>query len=695
MNFQDKKITVKVERILFPKADALVEAVTAFYIIRCDVGTVKGKLSHIPKQNECLTLEGKWEVSKYNGQPEFIFFHASVFVPQDERSLLRYACEQTKGFGPSMEERIWNELGEKWREINLSSGIPGITPARLCAFQETIEFLALNQERAKAVSWLMKIGLTTKMAESAFDKWQVKTIERVRADCYILAQLPNYGFSDVDSHVRQHFNIGRNDPRRVNACLKYYLKMLTQQNTVVYWNELFDKCSKAIDSDAKVISDSCRAMFDNGNFMAFPKTMCLASVKDYNAENVVWRFAQEYRDLSGIKAIQPKGCEFKLDDSQMAAVQFSIDRSFSIINGGAGCGKTTLIKAICDSIGSGVELCAFAGKAAARLKEATGHDAGTIHRMLAWMGDEMGFSRKSLKGNTVILDEASMVSSDLMAEIIKRNPDRLILVGDEAQLPPVGSGQPFHDIIALKPDVVKTLTTCYRNKEAIYSSALCIRNGNMPPPNAVSERETWNVRAISDPREAHRHILDAVRSGDVDFDQDIILCCRNGEKDGENSCSVLGFNHDIKDIVNPNADGSYKIANRDRVINTKNDAEHDVWNGTTGRCRDFDTAGAMWVDLDFPKSDGSKEVLIPKENVKNWQLAYALTVHKSQGSQYRKVFFVVSKRDSMNLLSRPMVYTAVTRAKRECQIIGDSQAFFRAIGTVDHKMTVIQELARA
>lgn len=101
----------------------------------------------------------------------------------------------------------------------------------------------------------------------------------------------------------------------------------------------------------------------------------------------------------------------------------------------------------------------------------------------------------------------------------------------------------------------------------------------------------------------------------------------------------------------------------------------------------------MWVDLDFAKSDGEKEVLIPKKQIKDWQLAYALTVHKSQGSQYRKVFFVVAKRDAMNLLSRPMVYTAVTRAKKECHVVGDAPAFSRAIGTVEHKMTVIQELA--
>lgn len=695
MNFQDKKITAKVEKILFPRPDALVEAVSAFYILRCDVGTVKGKLSHIPKTDECLSLEGKWEVSSFNGQPEFIFFHASVYVPQDERSMLKYACEMTKGFGPAMEDAIWDACGENWRDVKLADKVKGLTVPKLCAFHETIDFITVNAERAKAVSWLCSIGCTVKMAESAYDRWKLKTVELVKADCYILANLPNYGFADVDTHIRCHFGIDRNDERRIKSCLHYYISQLSQQNTVVEWNELFAKASKAIDADPAVISDCCRSLFDCGKLIAFPKTMRIASTRDYIAESIVWKFALDMRTIDGIKAKQPKGTPFKLDESQMAAVQFACDHSFSIINGGAGCGKTTLIQAICESIGSTVQLCAFAGKAAARLKEATGHDAGTIHRMLHYMGEEQGFTLKSLRGSTVILDEASMVSSDLMAEIIKRMPDRLVLVGDEAQLPPVGSGQPFHDLIALKPDIVKTLTTCYRNKEAIFQSALSIRNGMTPPPNAKSEQELWDVRNISDPRVAHREILKTIERGEVDFNTDIILCCRNGEKEGSNDCSVVGFNQDIKDILNPNPDGSYKIAPNDRIINTKNCSELDVWNGTTGRCREFDTAGAMWVDLDFPKGDGEKKVLIPKKQIKDWQLAYALTVHKSQGSQYRKVFFIVAKRDAMNLLNRPMVYTAVTRAKRECHVIGDASSFSRAVGTIDHKMTVIQEIAQS
>ncbi len=393
-----------------------------------------------------------------------------------------------------------------------------------------------------------------------------------------------------------------------------------------------------------------------------------------------------------------------LDDSQLDAVDYAINNRFAIINGGAGAGKTSIIKHIATTLkGSGacVYLAAFAGKAAARLREATGHSASTIHRMLDYRGDA-GFMCQTLRGKSVIIDESSMVSSDLLAEIVSRKPDRLILVGDQAQLPPVGSGQPFHDIVAQFGSVVKTLTTCYRNSEAIFNAAMLIRSGRMPSYHDQTDGELWEVHRTTGPEATHKAILDAVRGGDVDFDQDIILCCRNGEN-AEQPCSVESMNKDIKEIVNPSTLGKAVEAG-DRVICTKNNADLDVWNGTTGTVKTFDSDGAMWVTLDYPAVDTFRstptetayndEVLIPRVDVKEWQLAYALTTHKSQGSQYRKVFFVCLNRDVAVLLDRPMIYTAVTRAKKECHVYGEPRAMMTAITRSQDKNTVLQELAR-
>ena len=686
------QVTAKVERIRFPKADTIESPLfvpQTFYILACDIGVCKGKLDHLPKVGETLVFDGKWELSQYNGQSEFVFFHAKTFVPVDKRSLLRYACELTPGFGPAMEERIWAECGELWEGLSLSHDIRGLTPSKLEAFHKTVDFLQLNQDRAKAVAWLTKIGLTLKMAEAAFAKWGGNTVSHVENDPYILATLPNYGFSDADTHIRNHFQIERNDSRRVTAALKYYIAQLSQEDTAVKWDDILAKVTSAIDSDPQLISDTCRAMFASGSLVAFPRSERITSVRDFTNEAAIYKFANE----SGwatvkTKAKQPKGRDFDLDEIQMGAVQFALDRKFAIINGGAGCGKTITIKAICDSLKGDIRLCAFAGKAAARLREATMHTASTIHRMLGWMGDGNGFAVKTLSGVTVILDEASMVSSDLLAEIVKRNPDRLVLVGDEAQLPPVGSGQPFHDLVHLLPDCVRTLTTCYRSREAVLSSALAIREGNVPPNYTKSYSEFYEFISLADARKAHDFILRQVKNGEIDFADDVILCCRNGDSE-EEPLSVKSLNADIKALVNP---GDGKIDAGDRIICTVNSSDLDVWNGTTGRCACFDSSRAMWVELDFPNADGETSVLIPKDKVKDWQLAYALTVHKSQGSQYGKVFFAVARRDSSTLLSRSMVYTAVTRAKKECHVIGDAWAFGTSIREVRTKHTAMQEI---
>lgn len=422
-----------------------------------------------------------------------------------------------------------------------------------------------------------------------------------------------------------------------------------------------------------------------------------------------------------------------LDESQLAAIATACSQRFTIINGGAGAGKTTIIKEIAQRLsdaGEKIELCAFAGKAAARLKEATGFPAATIHRML--QSDSIRFMRGKLIDVTVIVDEASMVSGDIMAEITRRGPKRLILVGDQAQLPPVGKGQPFHDTITLRADLVRTLTTCYRNSEAVYKAATLIRAGKIPSMADDSENEVWRVMHTGGADATHRAILGLVRAGKIDFDHDILLCPRNGDSAGQ-ACAVRSLNQDIVDIVNrpelnewsdeaqayeptarssrdlvlsdaPDEDGS-PIRPGDRVINTKNYSEHDVWNGTTGEVHAVDAEGGIWVRLDTPIVDKAANakgeasytdmVLFDKDMRKTLQHAYALTVHKAQGSQYRRVFVVCLGRDAFALLDRSLIYTAVTRTQKECRVLGETGAFIDGIHRVRHKRTVIQELANA
>ncbi len=390
----------------------------------------------------------------------------------------------------------------------------------------------------------------------------------------------------------------------------------------------------------------------------------------------------------------------ELDETQIAAIEFATSRRFAIIQGGAGTGKTTIIKEIAARCKK-PKLCAFAGKAAARLKEATGIDASTIHRMLQFQ--ETRFALETLRGSTVIVDEASMVSCNLMAEIMKRDPDRLILVGDEAQLPPVGKGQPFHDLIRYKPDCCAQLTKCYRNTEAVFKAATRIRNGETPERHERSANEEWTIVQYNTPEATQEAILQAVKNGDLDFATDIVLCPRNGDNDDQ-ACTVRGLNKAIVDIVNPR-DGDEKFRVGDRVINTKNYSASDVWNGTTGTISNLNQS-SIWVKLDIPVIDYDRTtdpanpvykdiVEFDKDMRKTLQLAYALSVHKSQGSQYRRVVFCCLERDSFMLLTRSLIYTAVTRTKEMCIVSGSVRALINGTNKIDEKRTIIQEFATA
>lgn len=388
-----------------------------------------------------------------------------------------------------------------------------------------------------------------------------------------------------------------------------------------------------------------------------------------------------------------KAKEITLDDVQKSAVDMAVKKSFSIINGGAGMGKTEIVKFIANKIesrGETVLMCAFAGKAAARLREATGKPASTIHRLL--MSNGHTFNAETFEGKTIIIDEASMVSSDLMAEICQRKPKRLILVGDQSQLPPVGKGQPFHDLIEAIPESIKTLETCYRNSAAVFDASMEIREGRMPEMLESYGDEHWEVCKAATPGAVHNIIMENVKSGSIDFEQDIILCPRNGDNE-EHVATVKGLNKSIVDIVNPREfDEKFLIG--DRVMLTKNFTDSDVYNGNCGTVHSIANVNEMYIRLDVPTGDGESIIKFDRDMIKETKLAYAMTVHKAQGSQARTVIFCCMARDSHALLDRSLIYTAVTRATKNCVVVGQVSALKFGIKNVRKKTTCIQELSK-
>lgn len=391
--------------------------------------------------------------------------------------------------------------------------------------------------------------------------------------------------------------------------------------------------------------------------------------------------------------------EIKLNEDQQRAVELAVSRNFSLVAGGAGSGKTTLIKEIFNQVKNPI-ICTPTGKAAARVREASGFPSSTIHSALKYDGTT--FKLENLKGRSVIIDEASMVDSWLLHAVISRTPDKIVLIGDEAQLPPVGSGAPFHDLVRYRPDITTRLTICYRNTEAVFHAANMIREGDCPPPVLESANEHWELRQTGGPEATQEQIIKWVKDGFFDFEKDIILTPRSRPRSGNNGndeavsdhCMAAGINRQIVNLLNPRDErDGFQVG--DRVICTKNFAASDVWNGTTGTVTGT-SRGTLWVKGDIPFLQGERyvsEIEWQNEIVRNVEHAYALTVHKSQGSQYRNVAFCCLSRDLYALLSRPLVYTAVTRAKEVCVCMGDQRTLSMGICRGLNKTTVIQEIA--
>ena len=374
-----------------------------------------------------------------------------------------------------------------------------------------------------------------------------------------------------------------------------------------------------------------------------------------------------------------------LDKSQIAAVKICKSNKITCIIACAGHGKTFLIGEIAKELetqGERVELCSFTGRASSRITEETGFKASTIHSMLQYRGTH--FSRETLEGVSVICDESSMLSSSLLAEIIKRNPSRLILAGDGSQLLPIEAGQPFMDIINLYPETVAELTTTYRAKEAIYEAATEIRSGNVPGERRSND-ELFKTINTGNPQKTHDYILGLLRNKYIDTENTIILCPKNGEANKDTKeyppATINSLNIDIKEIVNPSEN---RISHNDKIMFTKNLPELNLYNGTLGRF--VEDGNKMF----FEKNDELVE--ITKGNLKHVKLAYCITTHKFQGSQADNIIFVCLNRDSYSLLNRPMVYTAITRAKKKCLVVGEMTALQRAVSVVPTKRTILQKL---
>ncbi|MFW5845882.1 MAG: ATP-dependent DNA helicase, partial [Planctomycetota bacterium] len=397
-----------------------------------------------------------------------------------------------------------------------------------------------------------------------------------------------------------------------------------------------------------------------------------------------------------------------LTGEQAAAVQGVLQHPLVVLTGGPGTGKTTVVRAIIQAVevrrrDPRIALAAPTGKAARRLSESTGRAAGTVHRLLEWR--DAGPTRNAdhpLQMDLVVVDEASMLDLPLAAALFQALPDScpLVLVGDVDQLPSVGPGQVLGDLIAGGVHTCR-LSTVHRQaaRSQIVQGAHAIRAGRLPAVADAPGGELYLI-AEPDPEQAAARVLRTVAQ---DIPQRLGIPaadCRVLVPQYRGACGIDRLNELLRDALNPPVPGGASVPGpdgplrlHDRLVWLSNDPDLDLVNGAEVEVVGISGSG-MQANLDLQTDDGRRITVQPGQL--DARLAYALSVHKSQGSEYPAVV-VVLHRSAGLLLERRLIYTALTRAVRFCVIIGDPQALERAVRTAraaDRRTGLDEDLQR-
>ena len=246
-------INVTINKILYQKENG-------WGIYRTDVGVVKGMIPWEAKTGQIVNLTGDFQTSNFNGQREFVFKSAFPSVPKDSRALLSYAVSLCKGLGEAKERAIWERYGERWKEAE-TLDIPGVTAQTQWHWSDTLKRLKNETLQTETYSWLLSKGCTMTMANAAWREWGKKAYGVVDSNCFRLADLPGYGFQDVDRMVRKNFGIADDDPRRIDAAILYVLEnRITDGSTFVVLSRLEAELATIIPGADSLIKESIKRL---------------------------------------------------------------------------------------------------------------------------------------------------------------------------------------------------------------------------------------------------------------------------------------------------------------------------------------------------------------------------------------------------------------------------------------------------
>ena len=692
-----------VERVTFHNAD------NGFCVLRVkvkghrDLVTVVGHAPSIAP-GEYITSGGAWVTDREHGL-QFSARYLKVAPPTTLEGIEKYlGSGMIRGIGPAYAGRLAKAFGETVFDVIEASPerlreIEGIGPVRA---QRITSGWADQKAIREIMVFLHSHGVSTSRAVRIFKTYGNEAIALVSENPYRLARdIRGIGFLSADT-IAQKMGIEKTAMIRARAGISYTLtEAIGEGHCGLPLAALVPMAEKLLEIPQPIIEEALQLELEGGAvvedtvggercvFLAglhSAERGIAASLLTLSQGKLPWLAIDAEKAIAWVQ----DRLKIALSDSQRAAVSLALKRKVTVITGGPGVGKTTLVNAILTILRAKhvrVALCAPTGRAAKRLTESTGLEAKTIHRMLEVDPRHGGFSRNAdnpLDCDLLVADESSMIDVPLMLALIKAVPRHaaLLLVGDVDQLPSVGPGQVLADVIDSGAVPVVRLTEVFRQaaQSRIIVNAHRINQGQMPEIDAAKgAKSDFYFIDAQEPEEVAQKLVHVVRERipqqfALNPIRDIqVLCPMNRSLTGARSLNTL-----LQEALNPPGPDAverfgWRYGVGDKVMQTENDYDKEVFNGDMGVVARINAEERELV-IAF---DG-RDVVYGFDELDQVTLAYATTVHKSQGSEYPVVVIPVTTQHYV-MLQRNLLYTAVTRGKKLVVLIGQRRALAMAV----------------
>jgi len=652
------------------------------------------------KISEPVKLDGHWvNHPKYGRQFEAEFMGHDLELDPDGLAHFLANHPDVKGIGPVKARLIADEFGVSFDGAIRSrpEAVAAVAKVPVETVLDLQRIWIANGDFNTAMAYLAAFGLTHYQVTTLVGKFGSQVVPILERDPYVLVrEIPGFGFKRVDKIARK-MGTPKDLPSRIRAGLHYcVLAALDDGDCWVEYEDLLDRANTLLVMDTMdsrdVIEGHLEALIAEGVLFSQPfERLVVADPEIHKMERElaeVLRTAcapnpHPVAEQDGLLDAEGAG----LNPEQRAAVKNALSYSISLMTGGAGSGKTyavSTISSIAERLELSVVLAAPTGKAAKRLEEVVGHDASTVHRLLGFNGHT--YSRDALnpiEADILVIDEVSMVDVPLawrLFQAVNREKTAVVLVGDHNQLPPVGPGNLLRDLVKSRAIPTTVLTRIIRQAGELKENSTAILAGEVRPTSEVKAgaRRPWYViDKFTDAGDLRRMLIllfDEVlheRLGyDLVRDVHVLTPTHKG------SLGTVELNIELQRLLQkklfqfnvPEVDAGHRprLYPGDKVIQTKNDYELGVMNGSMGIVMSVDPKDGMVVDFD----GRPVEIKSGSDALGNIQLAYATSIHKVQGSEFPCAVVVAHKSHSF-MHHRNLLYTAVTRAKESVIILGD------------------------